>query len=259
MTNEVKPHEVPPEDLTLYAMGALEGAELARIAKHVEDCASCRTELQRIHGDLGVYGMAAAPELMPPARAKERLMAEIAKDGAPAKVHSGWGWLLAYRIAVALLLLVALDLELKSGKGLREENVQLKQELWQEQAESAQARAIAETIKAPDAMRLTLVAINAKPQPSAQAFYSRDKARVFLIVTELAPLGKGKMYELWLLPKSGSPVPAGMFQSGADWNAHMMHSGLPKGMEAKGFAITIEPEDGSLAPSGQPILMGTTS
>jgi len=259
MTNEVKPHEVPPEDLTLYAMGALEGAELARIAKHVEDCASCRTELQRIHSDLGVYSMAAAPELMPPTRAKERLMAEIAKDMAPAKARSGWGWLLAYRIAVAVLLLVALGLEFKSGKSLREENAQLRQELSQEQAESAQARAIAETIRATDVMKVTLVAANTKPQPSAHAFYSRDKARVFLIATELAPLEKGKMYELWLLPKSWSPVPAGMFQSGADWNAHMMHSGLPKGMEAKGFAITIEPEEGSLAPSGQPILMGTTS
>jgi anti-sigma-K factor RskA len=260
MTNETKSHEVHPDDLALYALGALEGNELAQTGKHVETCASCRAEVQQINADLGVYALATAPESAPPARAKERLMAEIGRDlPETTALRKVWHWSFVFRTAVALLLLAALLVEGNRERELRDENAQLRQQLIAEQSESAQARAIAETIKAPDAMKLTLVAMNTKPQPSAHAFYSREKARVFLIANNLAPLEKGKMYELWLLPKAGEPVPAGMFQSGEDWNAQMLHSGLPAGMEAKGFAITIEPEQGSLKPSQQPILMGTTS
>jgi len=257
MTSETKSHEVRPDDLTLYALGALEGNELAQIGKHVGTCASCRAEMQRINADLGAYAMAAAPESAPPGRVRQRLMAAIAREVPRSSGRRGWSF--AFRFGLAVLLLVALALEWKSGRAWREENARLKHELWQEQAESAQAKAIAETIMAPDAMKLTLVAANAKPQPTAHIYCSQQKGRVFLMANNLAPLGPGKMYELWLLPKQGAPVPAGMFQSGADWNAHMLHSGLPSGMEPKGFAITIEPAQGSLKPSTQPILMGTTS
>ena len=259
MTNEAKSHEVQPEDLTLYALGALEGAELDRIHKHVDTCAPCRSEVQRINADMGVYAMAAAAESGPPARAKQRLMAEISRNLPVTERRSKSVWNFGFRAALALLLLAALLIGWKSDRSLREENARLKEQLAQVQAESAQARAIAETIKSPDAMRVTLVAVNAKPQPMAHIICSTGQGRVFLIANNLAPLGPGKMYELWVLPKSGKPMPAGMFQADAAWNAQMLHSGLPKGMEPKGFAITIEPEQGSLAPTSTPILMGTTS
>jgi len=254
-SHEVHPHEVHLDDLTLYALGALEATELARVGKHVEDCAACRQEVQRLRADMGAYAMASVDEAVPPDSAKRRLMSEIVRT-TPKPQASSWRWSFAFRAAVALILLVAVLLEWNQVQSLRKANKDLQHQLAQLQSDSAQARAIAETIKAPDAMKLTLVAANAKLQPMAHVFCSTQQGRVFLIANDLAPLGKGKMYELWLLPKSGAPVPAGMFQSDPDWNAHMMHSGLPRGMEAKGFAITIEPEEGSLAPTSTPILVG---
>lgn len=259
MTNEVQPHDVHPEDLTLYVLGALDGPELARIGKHLEACASCRLEIQHINADIGAFALASAPSSSPPDRAKQRLMAQIVREGVKRQRSGFWNWSFAFRAVVGLVLLAALLVQWRNAEWLRRQNAELQQQLKQQQAESAQARAIAETIMAPDAMRLTLVAANAKRQPSAHIICSPQKARVFLMASDLAPLGPGKMYELWLLPKSGAPVPAGMFQSDADWNAQMLHGGLPPGMEAKGFAITIEPEQGSLAPTSKPILMGTAS
>ncbi len=255
-SHEVHPHEVHIDDLTLHALGALDAPELARIAKHVEHCAACRQEVQRLRADMGAFAMASVPEAVPPDSAKRRLMAQINHTTTKPERAPFRRWSFAFRAAVALILLAAVLLEWRQVRSLRKTNADLQQQLAQLQSDSAQARAMAETIKAPDAMKLTLVAVNAKMQPTAHVFCSTQQGRVFLIANDLAPLGKGKMYELWLLPKSGAPVPAGMFQSGADWNAHMMHSGLPRGMEAKGFAITIEPEQGSLAPTTTPILVG---
>jgi anti-sigma-K factor RskA len=258
MTNETQSHQVQPEDLMLYAMGTLDAPELARIGKHVEECIPCRRELQQINSELGLLAMT-APELVPSPSARQRLLAEIGRDRSRQAKASVWSWVWVAPSLVALGVLIALGMEWRNAKVLHEENARLQQQLASEQASSAQARAIAETIMAPDAMRLTLVTANAPKQPMAHAIYSREKARVFLMANHLAPLGPGKMYELWLLPKSGAPVPAGMFNSDEAWNAEMLHGGLPQGMEAKGFAISIEPEHGSAAPSQTPILLGTVS
>jgi anti-sigma-K factor RskA len=258
MTNETQSHEVQPEDLTLYAMGALDTPEFARVGKHVETCASCRRELQQINAELGLLAMTVS-EHEPSAHVRRRLLSQTRSRASAPEKTSIWKWAFAVPAIFALVLLVVAGMEWKRAESLREENVNLRQRLASEQAASAQARAIAETIMAPDAMRLTLVTGSPPKQPMAHAIYSRDKACVFLMANHLAPLGPGKMYELWLLPKTGAPVPAGMFNSDEAWNAEMVHDGLPQGMEAKGFAITIEPEQGSPSPSQEPILMGTTS
>jgi hypothetical protein len=166
-------------------------------------------------------------------------------------------WSFAFRMVVAAILVVAVIFEWHDAASLRRENRRLQGELTQERATSAQAQAILSMLTAQNTMRLTLVAANQKPQAMAHAIYSEKKSCVLLTAHNLAPLSGGKMYELWLLPKSGAPVPAGMFQSDAGWNVIMLHGGLPQGMEARGFAITIEPEQGSAAPSQQPILVGT--
>jgi anti-sigma-K factor RskA len=264
MTNEAQPretesHGVPPEDLALYALGALDASDLARIGKHLEDCASCRLELQRLNADIGAFALASAPSSTPPQRARDRLLAAIAGSerlvkGAPAASPQ---WSFAFRMVVAGILVAAVIFEWHDAAAMRRDNERLHRELEQEQATSAQAKAIAGMMMSRDTMRLTLVATNQKAQPTAHAIYSEKQACVLLTAHNLAPLGPGKMYELWLLPKAGAPVPAGMFQSDAEWNALMLHGGLPEGMEAKGFAITIEPEQGSAAPSQQPILVAT--
>lgn len=260
MTNEVQQHEVHPEELTLYALGALAGTELARVQKHVESCASCRLELQRLNADMGVLAMAAVPESTPPARVKDRLLAEIERDKRDrSDKKAGWNWSWAFRAALALILLAAVIFEWRDTRRLQAQNEDLSRQLQRERADSAQARAIAELMKDPGAMRITLMSTNSRPQPMAHVICSPENGRVLLMAHHLAPLGPGKMYELWLLPMSGKPVPAGMFNADAKWTAEMYHTGLPEYVEAKGFAITIEPAEGSSAPTTTPVLMGTSS
>jgi anti-sigma-K factor RskA len=70
----------------------------------------------------------------------------------------------------------------------------------------------------------------------------------------LRPLPAEKAYELWLIPTQGAPIPAGVFKPDAHGGAMVINPPLPAGVEAKTFAITIEPEKGSATPT-KPIVM----
>jgi len=62
---------------------------------------------------------------------------------------------------------------------------------------------------------------------------------------------------LWLIPTSGAPVPAGIFKPDAHGNASVVNPPLPAGAEAKAFAITVENEAGSAAPTMPIVMMGS--
>ena len=109
-------------------------------------------------------------------------------------------------------------------------------------------------MNAPDAMHLTLVAATTKPQSQIKMIYSPNKAGLLLMASNMDPLPQDKVYELWLLPASGgAPMPAGTFKPDGSGNA-MMHHSMDTSMEAKAFAVTIEPAGGSQTPT-MPIRM----
>jgi anti-sigma-K factor RskA len=260
VTNEAQSHALHPEDLTLYAMGALDAPELARISKHVEGCAECRTEVQRINGEMALLALAASPQADPPVRLKQQLMAEVIKYADSTPTHARWNWAFAMAGVFGLVFLAVAIGEWRLIRELRAQNAQLRTSLAAQEKESEESRMFVETMKAPDAMRVSLWTTNARPQPQAHTVYSRHMACVILMANDLQPLQPGKMYQLWLIPMSGAkPIPAGMFKPDARGNAQMLHMGLPSGLEAKGFAVTIEPAEGSASPTGTPVLQGVES
>ena len=250
------------DDLTLYAMGALDSGEMERVAAHVSRCVSCRSELQRIHADLGSLAMGAVPDATPPARVRDRLMQEIAADlrataPAPEPKTSGLRWLFAIPVLTTVILAVGMVFLSHQNVILRQQRLALLEQAQSQQADAEQAKRVLETLSAEDAMRVTLVSAKTKPQPQAQTIYSRSTGRLVLVASNLEPVAPNKAYELWLLPASGSaPVPAGMFKPDAKGNAQLLLPQLPSGMEAKGFAVTVEPEHGSAAPTSAIMMVG---
>jgi anti-sigma-K factor RskA len=96
--------------------------------------------------------------------------------------------------------------------------------------------------------------------PRGKAIYSRERNGLVFVASNLNQLPPQKAYELWLLPMQGAPIPAGVFKPDAHGSAMVMNPpNIPSGVEAKAFAITIEPEQGSPAPTTAPIMMGAGS
>src|SRR5262249_1733406 len=70
---------------------------------------------------------------------------------------------------------------------------------------------------------------------------------VILLASNLPPATQGRIYEMWLIPKSGPPKPAGLFQSERNGSAlHVLNQTVDLSA-ISAVAVTVEPESGSPA------------
>jgi anti-sigma-K factor RskA len=243
------------EDLALYALGSLRTNEQAEVERHLEECTACRTELQRLRGDMALLALSVAGPL-PPQRARVRLLAGVSREPRlklGARKRSWWAplpW-----VAVAALALIATWLW-QQNSGLREEIASLRSESGEQLSQLQRAREVVDTLTATGAMRVTLVAAKTPPQPQGKAFYVRDRGTLVFMANNLPALPAQKAYELWLIPVQGAPLAAGVFKPDARGGATVINPPLPAGTEARAFAITVEPEGGSPTPTMPIVMLG---
>ena len=246
-------HEQFAEDLALYALGSLQGDELAALEEHLQECSSCRRELEQLRGDMGLLALATAGSA-PPQRSRQRLLDAVARE--PRRVREPqrrpWWSPVPWVIAGAAALLAVMFWYDKAD--LQRQVASLKDESATQAAELTKARDVVSTLTATDAMRVTLVAGKTPPQPQGKAIYVRDRSRLIFLASNMPKLAPDKTYELWLIPTQGNPIPAGVFKPDAHGSATVINPPLPGGVEAKAFAITVEPEAGSATPT-MPIAM----
>jgi anti-sigma-K factor RskA len=249
-------HEEFADDLALYALGTLEGEARSGLERHLESCPGCRLELEQLRGDMALLAVSASGPA-PPQRSRQRLLAAIAKEprrGSQSKPARAWWRSLEWLAAAAAVVVVGLLLQ--QNTNLRRQVTALQQDFAGQQEQLAQARDVIGTFTAPEAQQITLVAAKAPPQPQGKAFYLRSKGNLIFLASNMPAPPAQKAYELWLIPTSGAPIPAGVFKPNARGSATVVNPPLPSGVEAKAFAITVEPEAGSAAPSSQPIMIG---
>jgi len=249
-------HEQFADDLALLALEALQGDERVTLEKHLEGCSSCRSELERLRGDMALLALSASGPA-PPRRSRERLLKAIAKEPRAQKIgaarRSSWT-LLPWLAAAALLLVAGFFCQLRDR--LAQRVARLQDESAQQQAQLERAREVVSTLTSTDALRVTLVAAQAPPQPQGKAIYVRERSSLIFLASNMPALPPQRSYELWLIPTNGAPIPAGMFKPDARGSATVVEPPLPGGVEAKAFAITVEPEQGSSAPTMPIVMMG---
>jgi anti-sigma-K factor RskA len=250
-------HEQFADDLALYALGALENAERTALEAHLEQCALCRRELQQLQGDLGLLGLSTAGPA-PPARARARLLAAVAKEPRARVVEkSVWRWWAWAFVAAATVLAVISITLWRQNQALRRDMAMLAAQSGQNKVEAERAKEVMAVLTAPEAVRVTLVATNAKPQPQGKAIYVPRTGGLVFVASNFPPVPANKAYELWLLPASGAPpIPAGVFKPDARGSAHVLLPPLARDVQAKAFAVTIEPEAGSATPTLPIVLAG---
>jgi anti-sigma-K factor RskA len=248
------------EDLALHALGALEGEGRTSLEKHLETCPACRLELDQLRGDMALMAMSTTGP-NPPQRARQRLLDAVAKEprvptAVPAGKRFNW-WAAAGWAAVAAMFLVLVQLR-RENFGLRESVTQLGQLTSQQTIDLANAKRVVETLTAPDTQAVTLVAAKGPPQPQGKAFYLKNRSGLVFVASNLPQLPSDKIYELWLIPPGAAPIPAGLFKPDARGNATVVNPpGLPAGVEAKVFAVTLESASGPHdAPHGTGVMQG---
>jgi anti-sigma-K factor RskA len=248
-------HEQFADDLALLALGTIEGDQRAALEKHLEGCYACRRELERLRGDMALLALSASGPA-PPQRSRERLLKTIAKEPRAQKVpapRASWNFL-PWLAAAAFLLLTGFFW--KESDRLSQRVAQLQNESAQRQAQLERAREVTSTLTSTDAMRVTLVAAQASPQPQGKAIYVKNRSSLIFLASNMPPLPPQKAYELWLIPMNGTPIAAGVFKPDARGSATVIEPPMPGGVEAKAFAITVEPEQGSSTPTMPIVMMG---
>lgn len=263
----MKDHTPYQDVLALYAMNALDDErELAELRAHLGSCGECRRELEALRGDMAVLALSTAGP-QPPQRSRVRLMEAIAAEPRRALKpksklvlgHLQPRWRSWAPIAIALLLAIFSAVLAKENLRLRDRSEKLAQQLQAEKQKSALAQEIVAMINDPSLPRMTLVSAKTAPQPQVKTIYQPRMGHILLMANNLPALPEDKVYQLWLLPAGGgSPMPAGTFTPDPKGGTMMLHAMDNGGIEARAFAITIEPRGGSQSPT-MPIVLSSSS
>ena len=250
-------HEQFADDLSLYALGALQGEERLTVEKHLKDCPDCRHELAQLQGDFALLALSASGP-KPGLRSRERLMAAIAKEPRRTQVRlvKRKTWWTALEWAAAAATVAVILLLFRQNTNLRQRVAALEANSAGQQERLVQAKELIATLTSVDAVHFTLVAGKTPPQPQGKAIYVRSTGTLVFLASNMPELPPQKTYELWLIPTSGAPIPAGLFRPDTHGSAALIKPPLPTGIEAKTFAITVEPGPGSAAPTSTPIMVG---
>ena len=258
-------HPTREEDFDLFALGALDGDEKAAFEAHLASCAACSAKLAEATGRMAMLALA-APPASPAPGVKERLMRQVLATGrgpvdsaarmTPEKegiLTRWWGLLLpvagAFALASVLLWL--------HNEQLNRQIAELRITVDQQQKQIAQAHEIAELMTARDTVVVSLAMQKNQPEGTARVLYNAQHG-MLVYDGHLAPTPSGMSYQLWLVPMSGAPISAGVFNP-AKGEMNSIMAKVPPGTAAKAFAVTLEPAGGMPAPTGPMILVGPVS
>jgi anti-sigma-K factor RskA len=234
----------------LYAMGALDGEEQAELEQHLESgCPVCSTGITRANASMQF--LAILPEQVEvPARLRERILASVGAQ----RPRRGWMvWLTAAAaltsaaLAIAVIWLGERDIDL--GLALDGAHAEIRRTA----ADLANARLAFQFLNEPETKQVVFG--QGKPQPPRGSVLLNAKRGVLLIASHLPPAPAGKIYEMWVIPKSGAPLPSGLFQSDAQGDAVYLREGAVDIAGTGAIAVTVEPESGSNAPTSTPIVV----
>lgn len=230
------------ELLPAYALGCLDPEEEALVARHLENCATCRIELETYRAAVGELALAVAED-EPSPQLRQRLMDRITPArpaAAPETARLAWRQALAHRLGhvhpawagAALLLILALLIG----------NLWLWQQVRQlSRPTTLRTVALAGTEAAPIARGLIVISVDGKHGT--------------LVVDGLPPLGPEQQYQLWLI-KDGQRDSGAVFSVDEDgYGSKWVKAPQPLAYYSA-FGVSIEPAGGSPAPTGARVLGG---
>ena len=218
------------DDYELYAMGLLDEPSRTEIRAHLESgCATCTAGMKVAREILS--GLAAAVPLVdPPRRLRARVLASVGT------VQRNWApvWLaLAAGLVIGAFLF-----------GYRTQQMD---------REMAVLHEMLGILNEPEARQVTFG--EGVPKPPRGRVFVHPNRGVLLLASNLPRAPEGKIYEMWVIPKAGNPVPAGLFQSSTEGTAIHLHRGGVDLGATGAVAVTLEPAGGVPAPTTQPLIV----
>ncbi len=276
------------EMLPAAALDALDAAERRTLDVHLATCAECRIELEELRAVTALLAYEAAP-VAPPAALRTRLLAQLkatsqtpraGSNGAagstpgmdtpaagapnvlpfatPARTRARGIFgvrplvvlgTLAASVAIAALA-ISLAVLWAQNRRLQTDLARLTQNLHEMQQTLTVVRAERELLAAPDAHTTALAGTEFATTARARLTYDERTGRAVFVATGLPAPPPGKAYQLWFIA-NGKPLPGNIFTTDASGRAEVRQEIPTAGRHAQIFAVTLEPQAGVNAPTGQ--------
>lgn len=274
--------------LELYATGALSEAEKAEVELRALQYPEIKAELDLIIDTLDRYAQMHA--VTPPAHLRDKVLAVVAQntpataDKGPEKnnfkaaennTHNGtisinrgqpksgtalFNWLVAASLAL-LLSSSALNIYFYRNWKNSEQNLALAMASQQQYAQNIQqvrqqlnqSQQTLALITDQATLRVPLKGVNKMPEAQVMVYWHRPSQHLALDVAQLPVPPNGKQYQLWALA-DGKPIDAGLINTPEEKEQLQLMKNVAA---AQAFAITLEPQGGSVNPTlDEMVVMG---
>ncbi len=194
-----------------------------------------------------VAGLAlAAPLVEPPQELGKRVLGSVQRES---KGYGGWLW--AWAAATALLALMAFNFWQRE-RTKAEELAIAHREAVELSERFASVSQILDFLGEP---QLKIASFGApEPQPPRGRVLANANQGVLLLVLNLPQAAAGRTYEMWLVPKTGDAIPAGLFQPAPDGRALHLRPGAVDLSNVAAITVSDEPAAGSSAPTTTPFI-----
>lgn len=236
-------HAEMDELYALYALGVLEADLSAEIEQHLEEkCAYCLEQVREA-SELAAALAGVAEPVKPPARLRERVIASVK----PPKRATHWMFAVAGLSAACVALLVF-------SLWSRNELGAMRNQLAAVRRERNELRSAVEILSKPETRAVAFgKAANA---PHGRVLVNRTGGLVFA-GSQLPAVASDRTFELWLIPaaKGAAPQPAGLFRPNASGDSVAVSSISVDTSRIAAVAVSVEPAEGSSAPTTTPILL----
>ncbi|MEO8028014.1 MAG: anti-sigma factor [Bryobacteraceae bacterium] len=237
----------------LYALGVLDGEELAEMERLLTD--GNEDVKEALHEAILANATIASlvPQMEPSKRLRKKLLAAVGQESS----ERGWNWMWPAVAAMLVIGMVWLGID---NRGKSAEIADLAKAADDTRVVLAQVRAdyarVNAAVRFLDEPETRLVGFGkGEPAPPRGNVFVNPKSGVLLVASNMPKLDAGKTYQMWVIPKGGKPVPAGLF--GADSGGTAVHL-LAGAFDLQGtgaVAVTVEPGGGSSQPTSTPIIV----
>ncbi len=230
---------------------------------------------ERALDDAALEALAEAYATSPRPGLRARLLLQARRDAA-ARARSGavrrWRLTGALAATVALAMGGLLAREVTRGgtretelAALMEQSQQLVVRLEEQQRTLAGLREalavqahVVRVLSGPRTITAAL-APTAEGRGSGRVLVDAASGETAVVLAGFGPAPAGKVYELWAIRGDRPPEPAGLFPGGAEPSVAARADTVPRPGEVTAFAVSIEPEGGSTAPTGPIVLAGAVA
>ena len=238
----------------IYAVGALDGDEVAQFEAHLPTCPACQAAVRDAEETLARAVLTASPQV-PPAAAREALVRRVA-ERRDVRSRAWLRWAAATLVAAGAAAVfagtwVAVRYEARLGQMARE--MAAAKEALREEL-SLDHRAV-ELLRDPTTRVVDLRGRDGAAAASGRMIWNAAGGG-HLLATGLPPAPPGKTYALWAIAR-GAPRPVGLFAVDANGRGGHRVAADTARDAVQGFVVTLEPEGGAPAPTGPIVLTST--